>query len=94
MTEKLNGSSIRIPLPILIVLTTLILAIFSWAVVEAARTGGDHNQIIVNTGIINNEVKPDIQKLKDTKADKIDLQRIYDQLDRIEIKLDDHMQKR
>ena len=95
MTDNTSRfGSIRIPTPLVIVIVTVMLALFSWTATEATNHASDHTQIQVNTKVLNDEVKPDIQKLKDTKADKVDLERIYDALIRIEGKLDSHIEKK
>jgi hypothetical protein len=87
-------NELRIPYPLAMVIVTILLAIISYGVTSAVRNSGYFKQVEINTGIINNEIKPDIQRIKETKADKVDLQRIYHQLDRIETKLDEHVAKK
>jgi hypothetical protein len=94
MTEKFSASTLRIPTALVIVIVTIILSIFSWGVATSRSSAADHKQIEVNTSVINNELKPDIKDLQNNKADKVDLDRIYKTLERIENKLDSHMEKK
>ena len=97
MAEKLNGY-INIPYPLLMLLGTVFVACITWGITVAGTKRQDvttaaayYRQVDVNTTVINNEIKPDIQKLKDTKVDKSDYEWVRQSLERIEAKIDAHM---
>lgn len=92
MMGERTKNTIEIPVWMIGVLVTVIMAIFSWGIATAANSSATSNQVKVNSETLK-ELKADDKYLRDTKADKDVINEIRDQLNRIEKKLDDHMIK-
>lgn len=92
LIEKSETSGyIKIQTAFVMVLITLMIAIAGWAISGEGKASATSTQVQINTRVINEELKPDIKHLQDTKADKADIDRIYDLLKNIDNKLDKHM---
>lgn len=99
--ENNNKGSFRVPYPVLLLLGTIFVAAVTWGITSASSKRQDvasisatTRQVEVNTKVINDEIKPDIQRLKDTKVDKDQFDKLYDLLLKVNDKLDVHMSKK
>ena len=88
MNEKLKGV-VQIPIWIVTIFITLLVTAFSMTFTFAIQIGQSQTDI-QNTKIEQNKINTILEK----KANKEDFDRIYIILDRIENKLDNHIEKK
>jgi hypothetical protein len=92
--EQREKGYFKVPYIVFGVIITIILAVSGWGIATATINASDHNQIQVNTKIINDEIKPAIVDLTKNKVDKADMDRVYVELKDIKLLLMQHMDKK
>jgi hypothetical protein len=84
--------NINIPIWLLGILVTIIMAIFSWGLATASSSATIKSKV-ENTEKIIEELKLVDKQLQADKADKATIDNVYKALERIETKLDIHISK-
>lgn len=98
--EKTNNG-FHVTYPVMLALVTVFVAAITWGITsasvrknDAASISSDHNQIQTNTSVIKDELRPAIQNLQTTKADKDDISEIRGDIRDIKALLIQHMDKK
>jgi hypothetical protein len=99
--ESNNKGYIKIPYAALTIIAMILIGFGTWGITVASNKNSQTNQaasvykqVEVNTKAINEEIKPDIQRLKDGKVDKDQFDKLYDLCLKINDKLDAHMARK
>jgi hypothetical protein len=91
--ENTDNKGVYLPPWAIGIIVTVVIGLFGWETLRSSTSSADHVQLITNTEIINNEIKPQLEIVKATKADKTDLERIYTELGDIKDLILKHMDK-
>lgn len=92
MVEKLKDK-IQLPIWMLTMILSFLVGLFTYSITFASGYSKLQNDVRVNKELLQDN-NDKLKNLDNTKAEKVDVDRIYNKLDKIEGLLIDHMSKK